>query len=359
MFNLTKCYRLKLGANILVVSSALLLLAACGDAPSPPTVASTSTPLPTNPPASTSTPLPLPTHTPVPQSPFDLVPFAFTATDTGDGWKNASVKIATLNKTSSVLRPHKVDFIKNGMVVETQEGKSYPVKLVFRGGDYPDYDYGTGSTLPYFFGLMNIERYYTGNISKIEPLDTGGLPPGLPIAELSTEWRDITGVPYTLEFRFAAAAHPQRIVLPTSEYSFELSLESSSATSETLQPIGLANAGSLEDLAKELRGRYPSLTFDFLSCTYRGEVADGIQYKVTNSNALDEVRVEPSRGFWSKSGEYLYQGNDVKRGDKPIIVVGPGQTKSSTLLYDLPAYFVLYNSDESAASVFKLDCPSR
>jgi cell division protein FtsL len=265
-----------------------------------------------------------------------------------EGWEVGELHLAFV-----ILNDHAVHVAPipvQEAIVETQEGKTYPASL---------FNLGEG----YGWGAWDIyqQTNQLGLSSKLV------LPPKLPLTSV-TEYREFQKseddlrrgrtVSQVIRFRFAKAAHPNRVTLRSSgsEYVFELPDPSYGAP----VPIPDLPARSVQDLSSTLSQLNPALTFGFDQCAI----------SVTNTNKFDNEQAAisdryPYYGvFLSWSGIYLVFESSEEKGPLSSFKVGPGQTKTIGLdfgQFGSPIYLVLYKDNLTEVEIYKLPegCYSR
>ena len=280
---------------------------------------------------------------------FAILPFFFTTEDAGDGWKVGRVDLAFVNTSDHLLEFPRVDNIQ--ITVQTLEGKNYPADLFSFLGDpslYKMYKFGTrGFELPGKpTGLLHVE----GDLP---------LPRKLPISMVISPGSN-GGVQHVIQFRFAQAAHPTRLLLSSLNFNYTIDLLAPGADSPfPALPSGLSTS-SLVELANALRQVNSKLQIDFGSCAQSEEYPYDflLPFRVTNANQLDEERLNVSYAIWYSSG--VYRVSPTSTG--PLFKIGPGQTVKDNLKFadwGVPTYFALYSADRTQLSLYRLECKPR
>lgn len=292
------------------------------------------------------------------------MPFGYLIREAGNGWKDGTVILGFVNTTDQPLDPQKVSFQVLEATVETEEGKTYPASLYF--AECPE--------------RCNVPWKPTTEI-KIAWGKQLPLPSRLPVSMIwvvepkSPGSRGVQAVYNIVNFRFAQAAHPTRLVLRSPDTTFTIDLSSGMAIPTPAPLVGFSSK-SLDDLATALNQRNSKIQVTFGKCFLLGEKYGGaainyaLPYTVTNTNQLDEEKVEAPFGVWYPSGVYQIDAWTHYRADSTAhtvlrIQAGPGQTIAQELwMYKgtlggdpTPTYLVEYSPDQTQVQLYELGCP--
>lgn len=301
-----------------------------------PTAVSTSTVL------SSITPEPIITETLLPSpSPvanrdlISLVPFDYTLKDAGDGWMDGSVTLAFENKTKKAIILENLVFdFKNGILLETNEGTTYPITLV------QETSIGIETTQLYFGRMI--------------------IPPGFRF------YRETfgPGTWFYLYWQSAVAATPKRITFPDyPELDFDLP-----ASQETNLEFPFTSAPATIDSIAGLEGSVLVNNPQGVISTFTGRCGDVfffnpgadpfyddwlIEFTSTNNDAFQEQTgvYDFTVSAFSRTGDitfgnvyYKYDLNTGTSGYFQEIVLGPGQNQTGYLVISGPLYYPIYHN---------------
>lgn len=294
--------------KVFAILLAAILVAGCASSP---------TPAPTQQPPTAAPRATTPSPTQVPATPkAKLLAYNYTLKDAGDGWNNGTLQLAFGNVSKELVGGEKI--VLTGGNVETQEGKTYPVKLYY-------YDPG---------GLgANIE---TQNI------DFSELPKVVPPNFRWTKSFQGHPVTYSIQFRAAVAAHPLRIVFSSRP---DLGIDLNSVPQSLRFPADgtvLSATKPLSALAGKVLADDPRGLLVTLDGTgFQEGQRLQLRYTAVNRDKLDSHKANIDKSFLS----YFYWDGavspEIPQTSTELVEVGPGQTKHDSFFIG----YVFMNSE--------------
>lgn len=258
-----------------------------------------------------------------------LIAYGYEVKDAGDGWNVGTLRLAFEN-TSDVMVPSdppprsKGYYNVNNAFVETQEGKTYPVKVI---ADY---------------GLLSYSE------GEIDLRAMPGIPPGF---RLEGGFSSIGGT-YVMwgrlivEFKFAQVAHPTVIKFPTRpDWTINLA-EAAKSDLEMPTDLPVSSFKSINALNGTVLLNEPGKLLVTLGRCVLVRDKGYLTYTAVNRDQLDEISANVQFPAYAS----LRKGQiDYERTTTIEIKVGPGQTEENRLyvfsLSDATTHLILYQPD--------------
>jgi hypothetical protein len=266
-----------------------------------------------------------------------LIAYGYEATDVGNGWNLGALHLAFEN-TKDYLVPvgsSRWGYSVEDGYVETQEGKTYPIRVY---ADYSKFAKSDGSA-------QSSENYIDLNMPKI--------PPGFRVYKWRTE-NYKAGGNYIVEFKFALAAHPTAIIFPNKP-AWNITLSKVPDNLQMPFPPSSENIKSLASFNGVVLLDDPGkLLITLGDCKTQGPLGSGLIDVVSqNRDTFDsaaEIINFPALSMIGE-GDMTY-----KKSERINPYVGPGQTITQEVWgFSNDSRYVIFYWDSDRYDVAKIE----